>query len=122
MDAERANEIAAAWLAGWNAHDLDGILAHYADELEFVSPLAVKRLGRADGRVTTKAELRDYFAPSLTPGSELRFELEAVFAGVGSINILYRNHRGQRVAETMFVNADGQVDRVYVHHGAEAVR
>ena len=37
MDAERASEIAAAWLAGWNARDLDGILAHYADELEFVS-------------------------------------------------------------------------------------
>jgi len=122
MDAERASEIATAWLAGWNAHDLDGILSHYADELEFVSPLAVKRLGRADGRVSTKAELRDYFAPSLAPGSELRFELEAVFAGVGSVNILYRNHRGQRVAETMFVNGDGLVDRVYVHHGVEAAQ
>jgi hypothetical protein len=116
MDAERAQDIAEAWIAGWNAHDLETILSHYADELEFVSPLAVKRLGRANGTITTKAQLRDYFTSSLTLGSNLHFEIEAVFAGVASVNILYRNHRGQRVAETMFLNGEGLVDRVYVHH------
>lgn len=116
IEPERAREIAADWIAAWNTHDMEAILSHYADELEFVSPLAVARLGRADGAIGTKAELRDYFAPSLGPGSDLRFELIDVFAGVSSITIHYRNHRRQRVAETAFLNGDGLATRVYVHH------
>ena len=52
------------WLRAWNQHDLDAVMRLYADRLEFVSPLVVERLGRADGTITRKDELRDYFARS----------------------------------------------------------
>jgi hypothetical protein len=119
IDQEKAQEFAADWLAAWNAHDLDAVLSHYADELDFVSPLAVSRLGRADGAITSKSELRDYFSQSLVPGSELRFQLEEVFAGVSGLTLLYRNHRNQRVAETMVFGDAGLVERVCVHHGLD---
>ena len=112
----QAEAAARDWIAAWNRHDLDAVLTHYADQLEFVSPLVVRRLGRADGTIRTKAELRDYFAASLGPGSDLRFDPRAVLVGVMSYTVLYRNHRGQGVAETAFLNDAGLVARAYVHH------
>ena len=100
----------------WNSHDLDAILSHYADELEFTSPLVVERLGRADGTVLSKAELKSYFAIGLAAGSNLEFELVDVLPGVASMVLYYRNHRGRTVAETMFFNAAGKVDKVAVHY------
>jgi ketosteroid isomerase-like protein len=39
------------WIAAWNAHDLDRILAHYAEDVEFRSPFVAKLMGRSDGLV-----------------------------------------------------------------------
>jgi len=116
LTADQARAIAEDWIAAWNAHDLDQVMAHYADDLHFVSPLIVTRTGRADGTITGKADLRAYFAPSLAPGSELRFDLLAVYAGVDSLTMIYRNHRGQEVAETKLLDASVRATRVVVCH------
>ena len=41
--AERAQE----YISAWNAHDLERILAHYADDVEVASPLVPKLLSRS---------------------------------------------------------------------------
>ena len=116
IELKKAREIAEDWISAWNERDLEKILCHYTDELEFVSPLVVSRLGREDGTIRTKRGLRDYFSQGIGPGSELHFELIDVFAGVSSITLYYSNHRNQLVAETMFLNDEGMVIRVFVHH------
>ena len=116
MDQQSADAIAANWIAAWNAHDLERILTHYGDTLEFTSPLVVERLGRCDGTIRTKAELRDYFAIGVAPGSTLRFELIDVLPGVSSLTLYYRNHRGRAVAETMFLDGNGAIAQVAVHY------
>src|SRR5437660_91789 len=55
---------AADWVAAWNRHDLDAILSHYADDVVFTSPFAVRLTG--DGTVRGKPALRAYFAAALT--------------------------------------------------------
>jgi hypothetical protein len=42
---------------------------------------------------------------------DLAFELIEVLEGHGSLTILYRNHRGQRVAETFEFGPDDKVVR-----------
>lgn len=116
IDRIWAEAEARAWIDAWNHHDLDGVMAHYAGDLEFVSPLVVHRLGRPDGTIRNRSELRTYFAASLEPGSMLRFDLCAVLCGVGSYTILCRNHRGQDVAETVFPGPDGRITKAYIHH------
>jgi hypothetical protein len=74
---ERARAIAERWVHDWNCHDLDAIASHYADDLDFTSPLVIDRLGRADGTIRSKAELKSYFAAGLTPGSNLKFEFSS---------------------------------------------
>ena len=116
MDRKQAEDLAADWVAAWNAHDLERILAHYADTLEFTSPLVVERLGRPDGTIRTKADLRGYFGAGIAPGSPLQFELIDVLPGVSSVTLYYRNHRGRTVAEIMFLGASGLVEKAAVHY------
>ncbi len=118
MTPEAARAAAQDWVDAWNAHDLERILRHYADPLEFTSPVVVQRLGRADGTIRSREELRGYFAVGVAPGSALRFELLEVLPGVDSMALRYRNHRGQAVIEVMHLNGSGQADRVAVHYSA----
>jgi len=91
-------------------------MAHYAEALEFVSPLVAKRLNRPDGTIRDRRELREYFSQSLGPGSVLRFDLQTVLLGVSGFTTLYTNHRAQNVAETVFPDAQGLIRRAYIHH------
>jgi len=38
---------AETWIAAWNRRDVDAVLAHFADDAEFVSPAAHKFVGRS---------------------------------------------------------------------------
>jgi hypothetical protein len=116
MDQQQAEAIATEWVAAWNTHDIERILAHYADPLEFTSPLIVERLDRSDGTIRSKDELRSYFTTGLAAGPALRFELLDVLPGVSSVTLYYRNHRGRTVAETMYLDARDLVFRAAVHY------
>lgn len=102
-----ADAFAAEWIMAWNAHDLDRILAHYADDIEIVTPRAVAITG--DGVVRGKPALRSYWSRALELQPTLRFEFEACLAGHDALTILYRNHRGQRAAETVQFDTGGKV-------------
>ena len=39
-----------------------------------------------------------------------------MLVGVDSWTMLYANHRGQRVAETVFPDVDGRIRRAHIHH------
>ena len=38
------------WVAAWNAHDLERVLAHYAEDVVFVSPNSSRFTGDPTGR------------------------------------------------------------------------
>ena len=99
LTAERAAHFVDEWIAAWNAHDLDRILAHWADDCVFTSPLAARLLGDPTGTVHGKAALRGYWQRGLAANPGLRFELDRVLVGHDSVLIAYRNHRGQHCAE-----------------------
>ncbi len=116
MTKEEAWKLANAWVAAWNAHDLDSIMTHYEDAVELTSPVAARLLGAADGKVVGKANLRAYFQRGLAAFPELRFQLEEVLWGMNSVVLYYTNHRGTRTAEFMEVSATGKVVRVVANY------
>ena len=89
------------WLAAWNAHDLDALLAHFTDDVVFTSPVAVQLLTDSDGVIRGKQALRAYWTEGLRRIPDLRFELVGVYAGIGAIVINYRNHKGGLVNEVL---------------------
>jgi ketosteroid isomerase-like protein len=47
MDKAFAEHFAADWIESWNAHDLDRVLSHYADDFEMSSPVIIQVTGEA---------------------------------------------------------------------------
>ena len=116
ISAEQAQSFAEEWYAAWNSHDLDAILAHYADDVEFTSPFVVALNEDPSGTIHGKDELRDYFARGLERFPDLRFEPLEVLAGVDSVTLTYVSVEGRRAAEVMTLGADGRVVRVLAHY------
>lgn len=111
-----AQKLAEDWIAAWNAHDLDAIMAHYSDDLEFWSPIIVKRMGFADGKITDKTQLREYFARGLTASPQLHFTLIQVFVGVDSITVYYRRWDGVEASELMVLDESGHRVKIVRAH------
>ena len=111
MTLAEARQRAEAWVAAWNARDLDAVLEHYADDVVVCSPLVAKRLGRANGTLRGKAELRAYFATGMG-NPALQFTLDDVRLGVHVMTVLYTRENGIRVADTIELDAEGRATRM----------
>ena len=118
MTTDDASTLAKHWVAAWNAHDLDLILTHYADDIDLTSPVAAQFFGAPGGKVAGKANLRVYFQWGLEAYPELCFHLEAVFVGVNSVVLHYMNQKGTRTAEFMELSETGKVARVVAHYNS----
>ncbi len=117
ISAETAQRIAEEWIDAWNRHDLDAVIDHYSDDIVSVSPLAVERLGVADGAVRGKEQLRDYFSRGLAPGSQLHFELQRVLLGVNGMAIYYTRENGRHCVDVMTLDETGKVRTATVLYG-----
>jgi RNAse (barnase) inhibitor barstar/ketosteroid isomerase-like protein len=109
---------AAEWVDAWNSKDLERVLAHYADDVVLTSPLAARVVPASNGTIRGKAALRAYWTEALAKTGALHFTLEDVLSGAGTITILYRNHRAERVTETLVFDGAGLVARVVVAYRA----
>ena len=116
ISQDKAREIALEWIDAWNSHDIDSIMSHYSDDVVLTSPIAVRLLGDKSGVVIGKEALRAYFEKGLAAFPDLKFELTEVYAGVGSILVLYRRLNGPVGAEFMAVNSEGRIERVIAHY------
>jgi len=116
LTAEQINAFADEWLAGWNSHDLERILSHYTDEIEFRSPLIVSIAGNTSGLIRGKGALRDYFAAGLKKYPDLTFRPIRLFRGVGSLIIHYESVNGLLAAEMFEFTPEGLVRRVSCHY------
>lgn len=101
LNRDWAVEFAREWIDAWNAHDLERILAHYADDFVMSSPLIVERQGLPSGTIAGKRALAEYWKPSMSLDPPLVFELVDVLVGIRQLTIYYRNVGRRTVAETL---------------------
>jgi predicted ester cyclase len=118
MTRDEAWDLANNWMAAWNSHDLNLIITHYDDAIELTSPVAAQLLGRSDGKVVGKANLRAYFQRGLEAYPDLHFHLEDVLWGLNSVVLYYTNQKGTRSGEFMELSAAGKVARVVTNYSA----
>lgn len=116
ISSEFARHFAEDWVAAWNAHDLERILAHYSDDFEMSSPIIIQLAGEPSGVLHGKEAIGAYWRTALTKVPDLHFDLIAVMAGVNSVVLHYRGHRGL-AAEIFYFNADGKVVKAAAHYG-----
>ena len=106
MDLAAARTFVDTWVTDWNAHDLESLLAHFADDVVFTSPVAAQVLASSGGVVRGKAALRDYWTEGLRRLPDLHFEVVATYIGVDTLVINYRNQRGALVNEVLVFDGD----------------
>jgi len=105
------SDFARRYYEAWNARDIEAICALYADDIEFSSPY-IAALGFApDGVIVGKVMLRAYVERALERAPNLTFTPEALFVGARGHTLLFRNHRGERMAESHEIDAAGFIVR-----------
>jgi limonene-1,2-epoxide hydrolase len=120
MSAETTRRIAERWLEAFNAHDVDALVALYAQDATHTSPkirtLHPETGGKLIGREALAAWWRD--SNARLPG--LRYELTAITASAERVFIEYIRHAPNQppspVAEVFDVR-DGQIAASRVYHG-----
>ncbi|MEP6572277.1 MAG: nuclear transport factor 2 family protein [Gemmatimonadota bacterium] len=116
MDQTRADGIARAWIDAWNAHDLERILSHYSERVEFTSPFVTGITGDPTGTLRGKPALRAYFSRALETYPALQFKLLHALPGVSSVALHYESINALRAVEVMTIGSAGEVERVQVHY------
>ena len=117
LAAADAQEFAKSWFAAWNAHDLDGMMAHYAEGIEHSSPFTARYNNDPDCKsLLGRAAVRAYFGRALERNPTLRFDPMHVAVGVSTMAFVYRRMTGEVAVET-FEMRDGLVVRSVSHYG-----
>jgi len=111
MDPQQIEGFAKGWIQAWNQRDLEAVLAHYTENVEFQSPLVIKLLGETSGTVSGKQNLREYFRKALAafPG-DIEIELLGVYQGVESL-LVHFQAKGRKAVEVMELNEEGKIRR-----------
>lgn len=119
LDRAWAEEFAHEWIAAWNSHDLDRVLAHYSDDFQMTSPLIAQWLGVADGKLQGKEAIGRYWAQGLAKVPQLQFKLLDVVVGVNSLGIVFESVGLPRtVLEFMQLDDQKRCVRSEALHGA----
>jgi hypothetical protein len=121
MNDTEARAFADEWIAAWNSHDLDRILAHYHEDVRLATPFAIRLTGR-EGPIVGKLALRAFWAGALEEFPHLSFTLYGVYAGIDSVVINYRSVNSLAGAELLRFDADGRVVEVVAHYRPEVPR
>jgi hypothetical protein len=118
VDQTKAEEYAKSWIEAWNAHDLDALAAHYADDVVFLSPFIPKLIENAECTLRGREELKAYLSKGMEAYPHMRFQLHRVGVGVDSLALNYIGVDGALANEVHVLNSDGKASEVRIHYSA----
>ncbi len=108
MTPEQAKSFATKWIESWNSCNLDAILYHYDEDVEWSAACASGH-DKLHDTLRGKNELRAHWEKNLVEKSATRFELVEVVTGDSSVTICYRAPEDKFVADVLFFNKNGKV-------------
>jgi len=120
MSASDNQAIAEAWMRAFNAHDVDALVALYADDATHTSPKIRALHPETAGLLVGKAALTRWWkdANARLPG--LRYEAVAYTADAHRVFMEYLRHAPREpslpVAEVLEIH-DGKIVASRVYHG-----
>jgi ketosteroid isomerase-like protein len=113
-------DIARAWLAAFNARDLDALLALYAEDAVHTSPKLRARQPETLGEIRGRAALRAWWADAFDRLPGLRYEALTLTADAERVWMEYLrrapNEPDMAVAEILVVRG-GAIVESRVYHG-----
>lgn len=116
MTSQQVIRFVNEWISAFNAHDVEAILDHYAEDLTFHSPFITLLQFNPSGCITTKSELRQYFQLGLNTYPDLHFTLHTVYVGIDTLVIQYTSVNDRLASEVFHLNEQGKAQNVYCHY------
>lgn len=117
---KKNEEIAMAWLHAFNAHDVDALVALYADDATHTSPKIRTLHPDTAGMLLGKAALSAWWKDSNARLPNLRYDLVALTANEERVIIEYMRHAPNQppmpVAEVFDIR-NGLIVASRVYHG-----
>ena len=108
-DATHLVTLGRDWIAAWNSHDLERVLALYAEDSEMTSD-KIPALGfDVSGTLRGKDRLRAYWSKALQLLPNLHFDLIDTYVSPDSVVVFYQNERGSRICEYLRLNDAGKI-------------
>src|SRR4051812_47284828 len=115
-DAARLAALGRDWIAAWNSHDLERVLALYAEDSEMTSD-KIQALGLdGSGTLRGKTMLRKYWTRAFELLPNLHFDLIDVYVSPDSLVVFYRNEREQKICEYLRLNDEGKIRQGSANH------
>jgi hypothetical protein len=118
MRQQQAEALAGDWVQAWHRHDLDGIMAHYAEDVVFTSPFVATLANEPTVELRSAIAVRANFLKGLAAYPHLRFGRLDVLTGMSSMTVYYRSVKDKVAAEVMSLNVNGLIARVEGHYRA----
>jgi hypothetical protein len=121
MNQAIAEAFAAQWADAWNRRDIESVLAHFHENVVFVSPTALAVTGSST--VRGKAALRAYWTKAMAGISALHFTVDRILWANDrrELAIVYQaaiNGQIRRVSENLTLDSAALVVAAEVFHGA----
>jgi hypothetical protein len=107
------------WIDAWNEHDLDRIMSHYSDDIEYVANTVFSRWHKPDGKLQGKEELREHFRLALLVAPQLRFTLKNVFSAPHGYAFHYERENGNHVLNVVELDVMGLMKKAQVFYSGE---
>jgi len=112
--------LATDWIDAWNKRDIDRIVDHYADTIEFYSPTVIKRWKIEDGKLTGKEKLKQHFLKGFEEAPDLHFEFVDILIGTEGVMILYKRETGKLIVDHVILNDSGKATLVKAYYGTNS--
>jgi ketosteroid isomerase-like protein len=121
MQQAEALAFAHQWAAAWSKRDVVAVLNHFADDVQFTSPIAHQLMGTST--VRGKAALAEYWQQALTQIQQLLFTVESIVfdSQTQRLAIIYISQtetRTVRASEIMQFGEDGKIIKAEALYGA----
>jgi hypothetical protein len=121
LDDATVKRLGRHWEEGWNAYDLETIMAPFGENVVFSSPFVSRLTGDPEQTTITGYEaMRSYVANSLRQVPGISYTLDATYVGTESVILMYtfRLPDGMEAtgADSIRVDANGKVVDYRCHY------
>ncbi|HWA84484.1 MAG TPA: nuclear transport factor 2 family protein [Fimbriimonadaceae bacterium] len=118
MDQVQAEQYAKSWIEAWNAHDIEALGNHYAENVVFRSPFIPKLIENETCTIRGREALKAYLRKGMEAYPHMRFQLHRVGVGVDSLALNYIGVDGALANEVHVIDDSGQAIDVRIHYSA----
>jgi steroid delta-isomerase len=122
MNRSDVDAFVSSWIDAWNRQDVEAVLAHFSEDVQFASPVAQTVVGR--GTIQGKAALRAYWEEALRRRrAASRFTLDHAIwdderRELAILFVRTLDGEERRACELLQFDANGLVIRGEALHGA----